>query len=282
MSTKSAKSSKKTNEVVPEVSELDTEKIDVIIEVKSELKPKKKSSKKSTSTEQSELVSDSDASFVKVLDKHELPEAVIVESENEGVNSNEGDDKKSSSRKKTNPIILKLKQITKSDFSNLTPEENIIISEYLQLLNNKHTSHLCGKEVDTDKLVISKKGKTKKEVPLDEEGNPIKKDTTNHPLNIKKEPYEKVLELMEIPKDTLISITELRTKFRDIRKETDGNVSGKLKALLEYVVPQRKQIDDSISGEIPEKINNTTDIFKYAAYCFPPKENKKTVTKNDA
>jgi len=277
MSSKAQKSKKTVKEVEAKISDTEVEaKIsDNEINEVNEVKPKKKASKKKPQPEVNELVSDSESSFIKtIVDTEKVAQIVDVEGQDSDIDI-EKKSAKVSNRKKTHPVNLKINQVINTDFSTLTQEDIIILSDKINMLNKKLTAHLCGTELKPEELNTKdnqkgKKGKKeKKPVPLDEEGNPIKKDTSNHPLNIKKEVYEQVLDFLEQPKGTLVSNKEVQAELRKVRLQTDGNVNGKLKTLLEYIIPNRKQIDDSISDNIPSTINNTTDIITYAAYCFP-------------
>jgi len=273
MSAKVKSSKKQVKEEVSDFSET---------EIKQDVKPKKTGSKKNQvkEIEPENLVSDSDNSFIKQLDNlnndSEVEEKQVEEPE-----------KKTYQRKQKEMCASKLEQIIKSDFSNKSEEEKIKLSKLTQILNNKITSSLCGKEIDVEELVSdikdldikdkkSKKEKKAKKVNLDEEGNPIKKDTSNSYLNTKHLPYPQVNDFMGHEHGTLVSPVEVQKSLRQFTAEqkdlqNENNVTGKLKTLLEFIVPQRLQVDTDNSNVniIPTKINNNSDIVRYAAWSFP-------------
>ena len=305
---KSSKSSK-INQLLEESS---SEKDIKMEELSSnqDIKPKKtkKSSKKSIEVEETVLVSDSDKSFIESLG---VPENIIkhieeVESEDESKGANATQTIQRKKTLTTKNIILKeldavnskLDKLIKKiifDNENIDEEDKEDIAKSIdeilqrqQILLKKYNAFISGKELKPEELEINDCKKTKqqrkkqavKEVVLDEEGNPVKKDTSKSHIYTKKVPYDAVFDFMEVPHDTLISVIDVQEKLRKfIKNEKDigneNNVTGKLKSLLEAIISEKVKHDDSVSSEIPTKINNSGDIFKYSAYCFPKALSKK-------
>jgi hypothetical protein len=274
------------------------EEIEVTSET--EVKPKKSTKKTNKSmTEEVELVSDSDKSFLELLDKKPDPEPKENENENlenDNLKIPKNTNKISKMISLTNQKILKINKLDFNEYEIDEEEKNTIFNNindlisFTQFLHKKYTAYLCGNKLESDELVSNKKGKKvkkEKKVLLDEEGNPIKKDTSNNYINTKHLPYIAVNDFMGDEHGTLVSPLEVQSSLRKFIKEqkelgNEDNVTGKLKTLLEFIIPQRIQIDDSGVNIIPTKINNTKDIITYGAWCFPlmnkPKKGKASKT----
>ena len=285
MSSKS-KSKKAVNQLPEEISSDEGVKLKMEeLSSKKDTKSKKSTkAKKEIEIEETVVVSDSDKSFIESLGdpintmKEEKVQTLV------GIVSN----KKNDITKMISAVNRKINQInTKINFEEYEMEEEekeqILnnINELLslqQILLKKYNAYICGKKLESEELTINndkgKKQKKVKKVELDEEGNPVKKDTSKSHIYTKKVPYDAVYDFMEVPHDTLISVVDVQEKLRKfIKNEKDSgnenNVTGKLKSLLEAIISEKVKHDDSVSSEIPTKINNSGDIFKYSAYCFP-------------
>jgi hypothetical protein len=273
-------------------------------EVKAEVKAKKsskKSSKKQPEPEKVDLVSDSDKSFIEALGK---PDNIInniqeIESDNEynvkliDVTTSDTSDINTKIYKMIIALNRKLIQInTKYEFEQMTDEDQSKILDSInqntllnQILLKKYYASLSGKKLEEKELKIStgKKTKERKEkvVTLDEDGNEIKKISN---YDKERQPYDEVCDFLDIPRGSLVSSRTVEDGLKKFISEKhnegiENNVTGKLKTLLEFIIPNRHASDDSIPNVIPDKINNNKHIKTYSAYSFPKKDDTKSKSK---
>jgi hypothetical protein len=184
-----------------------------------------------------------------------------------------------------NNLLLHMNKYNIKKFIFMKDELKQCDQTYTKIGSNKeklNTKMLhINRDVKQSKKIIEKK--------VDDNGNEIKKDTSNHAVNKKKETFNEVLEFMDLPENTHVSRTDVHRAFIDfikIEKEKSDSdiyydntkktfkIIGKMKKLFDFIRNEKiKRGKMSEDEELPDFIENK-DIMKYTSYCFPIAEKK--------
>lgn len=278
-------------------------------------KPTKKSTKPKKDDEAAAAVSDSDKSFIE-----NLGDAKVEDGDDIKTNTKPVINKKDQYIKKFESIKRGLTEMinkyTLNEFE-LNEEEKMTVLKSINditimtgIIHKSFDAFICGVSLDESETALptNKAARKKKVVQLDEDGNVIKKDTSNSPINKKKDTHNEVLDFMGLDHGTQVSSAEVQTSIRQFMKkqkeaDNENNVVGDLRTLLEFLIDKRNQepvekraaefktkqdakrrdhekrkkegkiTTDFVETEFQpiETIPDkidNTDIFKYAAYCF--------------
>jgi len=184
-----------------------------------------------------------------------------------------------------NNLLLQLNKYGIKKFIFTKDELKLCDQTYAKVCTNKEKLNSKMLHINRDAKQIKKAT----EKVVDENGEEIKKDTSNHAVNIKRNTFPEVLKFMDLPEDTLVSRTDVHRALLDFiktekskentdiyfdEKKKSYKIVGKMKILFDFIRLEKIKRGKMTEEEnLPESITNT-DIMKYTGYCFPETEKK--------